>query len=202
MYLARILIAGVLSAGTTFGLLFLMYSLISADIKEPDESSKLKLPDITMGERNIQEYQAEAKPEKPETPDEPPPDTPQPEVDTPEVDNAVNVSAPKMSGGLNIGLGAAFSDGDYMPIYAAPPMYPSRAMSRGIEGWVVVSFTVTPQGTVIDPVVVEGNPAGTFDSAALRAVKKFKYKPRVVDGTPIAVPGVSYKFTFKLQGKK
>ncbi len=200
--MVRLLIAAALASATTFGLVFLMHSLINADIKEPKEVDKLKLPDITMGETEITD-QYDQKPEKPETPDEPPPDTPEPEVDSPDIQDAVNVSAPKMGNSLGgIGLGAGFSDGDFMPIYAAPPMYPSRAMSRGTEGWVVVSFTVTPQGTVQDPVVVDADPPNIFNKSAVRAVKKFKYRPRVVDGVAQAVPGVSYKFTFKLDQSK
>lgn len=201
--MVRLLIAAALSVATTFGLVFLMFSLINADIKEPKEGDKLKLPDITMGDRGIQDNLSEAKPEKPDTPDEPPPDTPEPEVDTPEIQDAVNVSAPSMGNSLGgVGLGAGFSDGDFMPIYAAPPMYPSRAASRGTEGWVVVSFTVTAKGTVIDPVVVEADPPNIFNRSAIKAVKKFKYRPRVVDGVAQAVPGVSYKFTFKLDKSK
>ncbi len=78
-------------------------------------------------------------------------------------------------------------------------MYPRRALSRGIEGYVIVKFTVTRQGTTRDHVIVESKPKGIFDRAALQAATKFKYKPRVVDGQPIEVPGVLNKITFLIE---
>jgi len=38
-----------------------------------------------------------------------------------------------------------------------------------------------------------------FERAALRAVLKFKYKPRVVDGVPVRVPGVKTRISFKIE---
>ena len=63
----------------------------------------------------------------------------------------------------------------------------------------ILEFTVTRAGTVIEPRVIEGNPQGVFEKAALRAVKGYKYKPKMVDGEPVSVTGVRQKFTFKLE---
>ena len=62
----------------------------------------------------------------------------------------------------------------------------------------VLSFTITPTGGISDAVVVEGNPSGIFDRAALNAVKKFKYRPRVVNGEPQAVHNVQHRLVFEL----
>ena len=97
------------------------------------------------------------------------------------------------------GFGLSPSDGDYLPIVKVQPMYPRRALTRGIEGYVIVMFTVTRQGTTRDHVIVESKPRGIFDRAALRAATKFKYKPRIVDGQPIEVPGVKNKITFLIE---
>ncbi|HKJ61282.1 MAG TPA: energy transducer TonB, partial [Hyphomicrobiales bacterium] len=78
------------------------------------------------------------------------------------------------------------------------PVYPSRALSRGIEGYVDLSFTVTTAGTVKDPEILFSS-SSLFDRAATRAVLKFKYKPRVVDGEPVEVPGVKTRITFKIE---
>ena len=64
----------------------------------------------------------------------------------------------------------------------------------------IVEFTVTKQGTVRDPVVVKAEPQGLFDRAAIDAVLKFKYKPRVINGEPAAVSGVQNRITFELDG--
>jgi protein TonB len=73
-------------------------------------------------------------------------------------------------------------------------------LQRGIQGYVIVEFTVNKVGAVVDPVVVEAKPEGIFDQAAMDAAKKFKYKPRVVNGEPIAVAGVQNRITFKIDG--
>ena len=86
-----------------------------------------------------------------------------------------------------------------MPIVKVAPTYPRRAAQRGIEGYVVVEFTVSSLGTVIDPVVIEAEPPGMFDSAAIDAVKKFKYKPQMSDGKAVDVPGVRNIIRFELE---
>jgi tetratricopeptide (TPR) repeat protein len=109
--------------------------------------------------------------------------------------------------------GFGIADGEYLPIVKVAPVYPRRALSRGMSGWVQLEFTVTKQGTVRDPVVV-GNcawiksartngecfnsPNSIFDSAAMRAVEKFKYKPKVIDGEPVETAGVQNKISFDL----
>ena len=63
----------------------------------------------------------------------------------------------------------------------------------------MLSFTVNETGAVVDPIVVESVPPGVFDRAAIRAALKFKYKPRVEEGVPVAVPGVEHLITFQLE---
>jgi len=101
----------------------------------------------------------------------------------------VNVGGP---GGMNI------AEGDYLPIVRVAPVYPARALSRGIEGYVDMSFTVTTAGTVKDPIVMFST-SSLFDRAATRAVLKFKYKPRVVDGVPVDVAGVKTRISFQIE---
>ena len=77
-------------------------------------------------------------------------------------------------------------------------MYPRRAQTRGIEGYVLLEFVVTKTGAVRDPVVIESKPSGIFDRAAMNAALKFKYKPKVMNGTAIDVAGVRNRITFEL----
>ena len=78
-------------------------------------------------------------------------------------------------------------------------IYPNRALSRGIEGFCVVQYTVTSIGTVKDPVVVESQCSSSlFHSASVNAALKFKYKPRIMDGEAVEVPGVQNKFTYEI----
>ena len=139
----------------------------------------------------------------PPEPEQPPPTPPPPSAQdvTPEA-NSVAVQAAPVDTKVDLsasGFSLSPSDGDYLPIVKVQPIYPRRALERGIEGYVIVQFTVTKQGTTKDIKVVESHPPGVFDRAAVQAAAKFKYKPRVVDGQPIQVPGVKNKITFKIE---
>ena len=92
------------------------------------------------------------------------------------------------------------SNDDNFPVVKVIPIYPRRAQSRGLKGHVLLEFTVTKTGAVSNPVVIESAPPGVFDRAALAAVIKFKYKPRIVDGLPVAVPSVQNLMHFELPG--
>lgn len=205
MNIARIATAGLLAAATTFGLLFLMHTLIEMDKKAPKEVEDTKMADIFLVETEIETKYDTAKPDKPEDVETPPPELPEPEFDTPDVSpDAMNMTAPKMSTQIaGPGLAGLGSDGEYLPIVKVAAKYPSRALQRGIEGYVVVKYTVTTNGSTKDPVVVEGkkldgSDTTIFNRSAIKAAAKYKYKPRVVDGTPIEVPGVQTKITFKM----
>jgi len=189
-----------MAAVTTFGLLFLMHALIEANNKPPEDVEERKVADIHMPERLIETQYDTEKPEKPEDPEEPPPDMPEPEFDQPDVNpDALNMSAPRINPNLSIkGVGGFGSDGEYLPIVKVQPQYPRRALSRGIEGYVIVEFTVTANGSVRDPVIIEAVPQNVFNRAATKAALKFKYKPRVIDGEAVEVPGVRNKITFAI----
>jgi len=88
-------------------------------------------------------------------------------------------------------------DGDYLPIVKVAPSYPA-ALSAGLEGYVVLEFEVTSTGKVANPIVIESSPEEVFDQAAMNAVLKFKYKPRVVAGKAVSVAGVRNRLNFKL----
>jgi TonB family protein len=59
----------------------------------------------------------------------------------------------------------------------------------GIEGWVHLRFTVTEQGATTDIQIVDADPKGYFEQSARKAVEKYKYKPRIENGTAMARRG-------------
>ena len=88
-------------------------------------------------------------------------------------------------------------DGDVVPILMVDPIYPASAQMRGIIGWVDLEYVVMPDGSVANARVVRSTPVGFFDDAALQAISRWKFKPRVVDGK--AVPrGVEQRMNFNL----
>ena len=78
------------------------------------------------------------------------------------------------------------------------PEYPRRAIRLGVEGSVKLEFDVDTDGSVLDPYVVESNPAGVFDRAAIKAVRKFLYQPPTYNGTSVKVNNVQINLTFRL----
>ena len=85
-----------------------------------------------------------------------------------------------------------------MRIFGQPGQYPNRAIQRGIEGYVVVGFSVDQAGMVFDAYIVESEPQGIFERSALKAIKKFKYRPKLVNGKAVATAGQQYLFSYKL----
>jgi TonB family protein len=79
------------------------------------------------------------------------------------------------------------SEGDLTKVRGIELDYPSGALSKGVEGWVNVSYMVTAEGKVTGVKVLDSSPAGVFDAAATRAVSRVRYKPPLQGGKPVAV---------------
>jgi protein TonB len=184
---------------TTIMLFYLMQSLIQSEKSALNEGVKGKLIDFVRVQEDVEVQTRIRKPTPPPPPDEPPPDAPVPDFDSSAQSIGVDVSAVNVNVDVNVGgLGGFSSDGEYLPIVKVAPVYPRRAQTRGIEGYVLLEFIVTATGSVRDPRVVESKPPGIFDNAAMQAALKFKYKPKVVNGEPIEVAGVRNLITFEL----
>jgi len=97
-------------------------------------------------------------------------------------------------------LGAGGGDRDVVPLVRVDPEYPPQAKQRRIEGWVDVEFTIGPAGTVEDAKVIDANPRGVFEQATLRAVRRYRYNPKIVDGVAVARHGVQVRIRFELKG--
>ncbi len=205
MNIPRLLIALVLAGAVTLGLFFLMQSLIQmggSALTEPAQGSVL---DFVRVKEEESVEKKDRKPKKPPKPEEPPPPMEQPQMDspTPNAEGGAGMDFSADVGGdmaIDGGLALEGGDGEYLPIVKVAPVYPRRALQRGIEGYVIVEFTVGKQGSVKDPFVVEANPEGIFEQAAIDAALKFKYKPRVVNGEAAEVSGVQNRITFQIDG--
>ncbi len=202
MVLKRALITFPLAFLVTASLIILMVALIEFSDKKIDSKKRTKLPDVFMPESEMMVNREVQKPEKPKVDEQPPPEIPQQDFDQIDADSNIGaISAPDSMTAdldLSIGTGLSASDGEFLPIVKVAPQYPSRAASRGIEGYVILSYTVTKQGTVQNPVVIEAKPENIFNRAAIKSALRYKYKPRVIDGEPQEVHGVKTRITFKL----
>jgi protein TonB len=198
----RYIIALVLAATVTLGLLYGMQALIKNSDSVFTDPAKGNVLDFIRLKQDETVQKKERKPKKPPKPQEPPPQMAQPQLtseavasDTSGFDFSANVNA---NTAISNGLALDASDGEYLPIVKVAPVYPRRALQRGIEGYVIVEFMVDKTGAVKNPVVIEANPEGLFDRAAMDAALKFKYKPRVVNGTATEVSGVQNRITFEM----
>jgi protein TonB len=88
--------------------------------------------------------------------------------------------------------------GDARPIVRVEPKYPTIAARDGTEGWVKLSFSITPSGTVNNIQVLDAQPKRTFNQAARRALAKWKYKPNIQAGKAQAQDGMMVMLNFKL----
>ncbi len=200
----------------TLFLFYVMQALIQSSEKVLKEDELGNLVDFVRVKQEPKLERRQRRPKKPPPPDEPPPNLP-PQNFNISIDNAgfsmqqmdISVNADISGGGFGI------SDGDYLPIVKVQAQYPRLAFSRRMTGWVIVEFTVTEQGTVSNLFVVENcgrifllgqptecvdSPNSIFDSAATKAVLKYKYRPKVINGKPVATTGVRNKIIFELTG--
>jgi protein TonB len=198
-------IAGIMvGLAITAALFWAMPYMIETTDRQLDKAGSTNLVDFVRLRRDETIHRRELKPRKPLPPQSPPPlpSTPQFESLNPNAETIAISATPaetdiEISGaGFSLGVG----EGDYLPIVKVAPIYPQRALSRGIEGYCVVQYTVTRQGTIRDPFVIEDQCTSLmFHRPSLQAALKFKYKPRVIDGQAVDVPGVQNKFTYVIE---
>lgn len=198
--LFRYLQSTILAAGVTLSLFYLMQALIHTDEFSLTDAPKGRLIDFVRLQEEISVDVNQRKPKKPPPPEEPPPEQPEVEFDNNVDKIGLDIGGVNITTRVNAGFGGGFThDGDYLPIVKVAPIYPRRAQIRGIEGYVLLEFTVTATGSVRDPQIIESDPPYIFDNSAKQAALKFKYKPKVVNGEAIEVPGVQNLITFKLE---
>lgn len=215
MVTLRIGTSMILAGFITVALFYLMQALIAGGRSPMTKNESIQLVNFVRIKQQMHVETKQLEPKQPPPPDQPPP--PMHQSFQPETVSNVgySMSPPDMKVQSPIqGGGFSISDSDYLPLVKVEPIYPQRAISLGLSGWVIVRFTVTPMGTVTQPVVLQNcawiqpphaqggechdSPNPVFNSASIRAALKFKYKPRIIDGKPIATEGVENKITFDL----
>lgn len=183
----------------TFALLWLMQFLIATGRQALSEKVDFRMMDFIRVKQEELVEQKDRKPPKPPEVEDKPPDIPPPQMDSMDP-NAPKVNLSRV--GVNIDMqmgGTDFAvDGEYLPIVRVEPIYPRRAQSRGIEGYCDMEFTVLKTGEVTDAVAVECSNS-VFTNSSIKAVLKWKYKPRVVNGEPIDSPGVRTRLTYQFE---
>jgi protein TonB len=200
--LIRMVIGAILALVVTLSLFWVMQYLIATADRSQNADTAGNMLDFVRVKRDESIQRRQLKPKKPPPPEQAPPQPPTPQLDNlnPNAEKIAISAVPvetdiEMSGGFSLGVG----EGDYLPIVKVAPIYPNRALTRGVEGFCVVQYTVTSLGTTKDPVIIEDQcTSSLFHRASLNAALKFKYKPRILDGEAVEVPGVQNKFTYEI----
>ena len=186
----------------TFGLFFFMQALIETGEGLDERLNVVKIVDSTMPEIELEVIEEIDKPELIEEITEVVEEVERQVTISDGPDLNIDRSQVQMDAGLELSNASiSATDGDYLPLVAIAPQYPTRAAQRGIQGWCLVSFTVDGLGNVAEEtiVVVDAEPANIFDRSSQRAAARFKFQPRVVDGKGVEVAGVQYLFRYELE---
>jgi protein TonB len=179
-------VLGILSA---FVLFWVMQALVSVKGELKESTGKLTV-DFVRLRKDTTPPMKEREPPRREKPEQPPP--------PPEMNMAQNLKpgdtvgeiVPMIDTGMELesstSLGVGGTDRDVVPLVRVDPEYPPRAQQQRIGGWVEVSFTITPVGTVDDIKVTGSDPPYVFDRAVVEAVRKWRYNPKIEDGKAVA----------------
>ena len=187
----------------TFGLFWTMQALIGVggELKEGTASPRIEFVRL---KRDTSPIEKKREPPKRAKPDAAPPPPEMNLAKNMNPSDAVGEIIPMADTAVELGkataLGAGGSDRDVVPLVRVDPQYPAKARQRRIEGYVDIEFTIGPAGTVKNPRVIGANPPSVFDQAALRAVRRWRYNPKVVDGTAVERPGIKVRLRFELSG--
>ena len=194
----RVLTAAAIGISVTLGLLYLMQLLIEMS-EEVNADTPIFDLQIGMPEPTL----------VPDETEEPPPERPPDSELIPSFTYSVEIPDEALPETLNVPASApasnyanleidAFSDGPLVTILKVKPPYPASALIQGIEGYVIVQYDVRLSGVVDNIVVIESS-NDIFDAAAVEAVSKFLYKPRIVDGVNKETKGLKRQFQFEIR---
>jgi protein TonB len=185
-------------AGVAFAMFWSMHLLIVGGKYIAEEGAALPSVDFVRLKKEADlETRERRKPPKPEPPKQPPP--PKMKVETPPPDSTPTpFQMPKLNlpsnvtGGPFLGTfsGDASGYSELIPVMRIAPQYPRNAARDGISGFVVFEVVINADGTVRSARPVKAQPSGVFEAAAMHAIMKWKFKPKIEDGKAIESKGM------------
>ena len=181
---------------STFFIFLIIYVIILPSGKAFNSVKDSSVVDFVRLRKNdyLNERQR-ALPEKPPPPKKPPP----PNLETPDIVQPTtanldikfpDIKTPvDLKGAMLKGSNSVASNSALIPLVRIAPRYPREALLSGKTGFVTITLTVDEDGKVIDAVISESRPPRIFDRAAIQAVLRWKFKPRVVGGVAVQQVG-------------
>lgn len=200
--MVRFIVSILLGAAATFLLFAFMAFLISGGEGRNEGPPPTAPIEIVTNPPDSDVDQRRRTPPPPPPPPQQPPETPPNEPDTSDSEGLnLDLGFDVDVGGTDSGFdasGAMIRDGEATPIVRINPRYPPAAQRDGIEGYVVLRFTIDETGGVTDVEIIDSNPRRVFDQEARRALLRWKYKPKVVDGKAVRQPGQTVQLDFDM----
>jgi len=204
------LAAAVLSVLFSLVLFALLYSAIHAGKFVAEKSEVLQTIDFVRLKRDS-EVETLSRRKPPPPPAQPPPPAKMRVasaavqqnmggMEIPSLNLSASVTGGPLGGQMGKGVTGMF-DGDLMPLQRIVPTYPADARRAGVTGWVQLEILVNADGSVRNAKVTDAKPRGLFEAAAVTAVLRWKFKPKIVDGKPVEQRG-SQKIEFNLNAQK
>ena len=192
---SRFLASLLLGVAVTLVLFFIMQALIdSGDQAYRSDSDGQIMEFVRIKDDESLSLKDRRKPKKPEPPKEPPPPPKmivekqvKPTMNKVKID-IPNIDLPTIAGGgpfLGNWAGNPLAEGDVLPIVRIDPQWPREALVEGIEGYVIVEVIIAADGSVASAVVIQSVPRRIFDRNVIRAVLKWKFKPRIINGVAV-----------------
>jgi len=190
----RYFLGAIIALSVSLGLFYFMNFLISGETTLTKGADEIKRMDfIRVKHEELLEAKKRVLPKEPKLKEEPPKPKIQSDnteiiehrldIDMPKPDISIDIANDALSGVeisqnfLQMNSGIAVN---LMPIFKIPPRYPNRAKMLKKEGFVVLEFTINKDGFVEDIVITKSKPKKIFDKSAIRALSKWKFKPKIV----------------------
>lgn len=197
-----------LALGSALSLFWFMSVLIlKKDLLQIDASPHISIEFLSNLRDEDLQLRSRRRPKKPE-PDKAPPQSPRlkipqtqpqkPQLSTVLLAPALPDEAP-LGGESSVGGGGG-SDTQAVPSFRISPVYPRRAALQNIEGFVLLKFDINKMGQTENISVLRARPPQIFNASAVRALSKWKYKPKIENGRAVRQNGLKVKLDFILDG--
>jgi protein TonB len=159
------------------------------ETKKRELPKKPEVKEEVMPKEAMNIAQSDNKPQRPEM-----------KFDTPKM----NIDLAAGTGGMEIsgagpGGGGSSGTSDEVPLIRIEPQFPQEAAMQGItKGWVRLTLDLAPDGSVSQANIVQSSPRKIFDQAAIKAVLKWRYRPKMVEGKAVVRKGLKIQLDFEL----
>ena len=196
----------------SFLISLVIFYVMSALILPDSSLQKRSIPDTSVhflmsGELDDLRLRDRKLPEKPK-PEEAPPSTPKLKIQSTELEKleletklpSLDLSELSDTGLVSGGIGS--QDKEATPSFRVDPIYPRGAAMQGVEGFVILKFDISETGSTTNISVLQSRPPQIFNSSAIQALRKWKYKPKINEGKPVVQKNLKVRLDFKLEGKK